>query len=86
MVQGVILYALGSCLNIETKELSPSHWRSILKDKYGVKFGRSRADQKKAAQNFVKEHFNIVESEDTCDAICLGLAAVNEEKSQLSAF
>ena len=66
--------------------LSPSHWRSIIKDKYKVNFGKTRAEQKAAAQKFVKEHFNIDVTEDECDAICLGLAGLEEFNKHRSAF
>lgn len=66
--------------------LAPSHWRSILKEKYKVSFGRSRAEQKAAAQQFVREHFECVPTEDEADAICLGLAGIREKKQKTSAF
>lgn len=66
--------------------LAPSHWRSVLKEKYKISFGRSRAEQKVAAQSFVKEHFRCTATEDECDAICLGLAGLQEKKKKTSAF
>lgn len=71
--------------DIKTESLAPSHWRSVLKDKFKVSFGRKRAEQKKAAQNFVKNHFNLDVTEDEADAICLGYAAIQEKKKE-SAF
>ena len=72
--------------NIPGEVLAPSHWRSILKDKHKINFGRARADQKKAAKEFVKEFFDKEATEDECDAICLGLAAIQEKKEKKSAF
>ena len=66
--------------------LSPSHWRKILNNKYGIKFGRSRAEQKAAAQQFVQDHFHLSLGEDTCDAICLGTAGWLEYNKNRSAF
>ena len=84
-IQAILLY-FAQTYNIPVKEMTPSHWRSILKDKHNWKFGRARAEQKKKAQEFVEKHSNIVESEDVCDAICLGLAALYEEDNYKSAF
>ena len=85
MVQGIVFYCTEK-LKKPSKELTPSHWRSILKEKHNVSFGRNRVDQKKNAQKFVKEQFNKVATEDECDAICLGLAALYEKDSLKSAF
>lgn len=76
------------CYNrdIKSAALGPSHWRSVIKDSYGVNFGKVRAEQKAAAQSFIKEKFSITASEDECDAICLGLAAIQEKKQKTSAF
>ena len=60
---------------------APSHWRSIIKDKCGVSFGRKRAEQKQAAMDFIKEKYNLDNpTEDTCDAICIGFAHLLEKK------
>ena len=66
--------------------LAPSHWRSILKSPFGIGFGRSRAEQKKSARGFVKDHYNIDVSEDEADAICIGIAGIIEKNSKKSAF
>jgi len=68
--------------------LSPSHWRKILKDKFGVSFGRKREEQKRAAVNWVKEKYvsfqNI--SEDEADAVCIGIAGIAELDKNRSAW
>ena len=66
--------------------LPPSHWRKILKDKYKINFGKSRAEQKKAAQELVRQEFGIEATEDECDAICIGLAGLIERTKKDSAF
>lgn len=66
--------------------LPPSHWRKTLKDKYGLGFGNNRAQQKKTAQALVQEIFELNVSEDTADAICIGLAGILEKESKKSAF
>lgn len=84
-IQAMIIYNTAT-INIPILELSPSHWRSVIKDKHGIKFGRSRTEQKKKAQNFVKEFFNKEVTEDEADAICLGYAGVLEDEKNKSAF
>ena len=66
--------------------LSPSHWRSILKEKYKINFGKSRADQKQTAKTLINQIFEINPTEDECDAICIGLAGLAEKNKKLSAF
>jgi Holliday junction resolvasome RuvABC endonuclease subunit len=51
-------------------EIIPS---STWKSKCGVK-GRVRADQKRDAQRFVQENFEVKAIQDTVDAICIGYA------------
>ena len=66
--------------------LSPSHWRSVIKRKCGKAFGRKREEQKLAAQEFVKEKYNIEATEDEADAISLGTAAILEQDKDTCAF
>lgn len=84
-IQAMIIYTT-TIDNIPILELSPSHWRSIIKDKNGIKFGRSRIEQKQKAQEFVKEFFDKEVTEDEADAICLGYAGVLEDEKTKSAF
>lgn len=63
--------------------LSPSHWRKIITDNYNIKFGRARAEQKKACYNFVTEKWHISKdntTEDEADAIALGMAGLIESR------
>ena len=66
--------------------LSPSHWRKILKDKYGMSWGRKRVEQKQAAIDFIQEHYKKEVDSDTADAICIGCAANIEINKNESAF
>lgn len=72
--------------NIPYTILSPSHWRLIIKGHYKVNFGRSRKEQKQAAQNFISTKYNLNSSEDECDAVCIGLAGIHELNTICSAF
>lgn len=66
--------------------LSPSHWRKVLKDKYGMSWGRKRAEQKQTAIDFIQEHYEKEVDSDTADAICIGCAANIEINKSKSAF
>lgn len=66
--------------------LSPSHWRKVLKDKYGMSWGRKRAEQKQTAIDFIQEHYKKEVDSDTADAICIGCAANIEINKTESAF
>lgn len=66
--------------------ISPSHWRKILKDKYGMSWGRKRAEQKQTAIDFIQEHYEKEVDSDTADAICIGCAANIEINKNKSAF
>lgn len=66
--------------------LSPSHWRKVLKDKYGMSWGKKRAEQKQTAIDFIQEHYKKEVDSDTADAICIGCAANIEINKTESAF
>ena len=66
--------------------LSPSHWRKIITDNYGVKFGRARTEQKAQCGSFVKEKFRVDPTEDESDAIAIGVAGNIERTTIPTAF
>ena len=72
--------------NIKFHILSPSHWRSVLKERCGISFGRKREEQKAAAIRFVEEIFKVIATTDEADAIALGYAGVCEKSNNKSAF
>lgn len=84
-VQGVITLFCEQN-NIGYKILSPSHWRKVLKDKYGMSWGRKRVEQKQTAIDFIQEHYKKEVDSDTADAICIGCAANIEINKTESAF
>lgn len=71
MVFGIV-YELCVELKIPRTAVLAATWKS----KLGIK-GQHRNDQKKDAQRFVKETYNIKCSQDECDAICIGTYIVN---------
>lgn len=75
--------------HIEFTVLSPSHWRKVIRDKYGINFGRKREEQKAAAVQWVKNNYNLGMSkitEDECDAVCICAAGMLEYNKNRSAF
>lgn len=66
--------------------LSPSHWRKVLKEKYGMSWGRKRIEQKQTAIDFIQEYYKKEVDSDTADAICIGCAANIEINKNESAF
>lgn len=78
-VFGIIL-ELSVDLNIPATAMHPVSWRSAV----GIK-GRTRPEQKKAAQAHVATKYNLKVSEDTSDAICIGEAYLKGTQGQLAA-
>lgn len=76
------------CYNNDLKYtiLAPSHWRSVLKNKYKFAFGRSREEQKQKAIEFCKEYINIEVDSDTADAILIGKAGLIDKGVRESKF
>lgn len=71
-----VLEELASELNMPYEIVPSSSWRSALN--IG---GRVRADQKKAAQDFVTKQYNKSVSQDESDAICIGTYIVQKNSS-----
>lgn len=69
-------------MNMDWSMSAPSHWRKVL----GGGFGRKRAEQKRYAIQLVQNWYNIEVSNDIADAICIGRAAIKENKEQKVAF
>ena len=76
------------CYNSDMKYkiLGPSEWRKILSDKYKIKFGRARAEQKENCMKLIKDIYEEQCSEDESDAIAIGTAATIQMHQKESAF
>ena len=72
---GILENAAFEVTNLEPIVVYASTWKSHCQIE-----GKTRAAQKEDAQNFVKRKFNIVATQDACDAICLTIYAVNQIK------
>lgn len=51
-----------------------------------MSFGKTRPEQKKAAQQLVKQQYDISVTQDEADAICIGMAGIKEYQKTKSAF
>ena len=69
-------------MNMDWSMSAPSHWRKVL----GGGFGRKRAEQKRYAIDLVEKWYNIEVSSDIADAICIGRAAIKENREKKVAF
>lgn len=75
-----IVYELGIELKLPTTSLHPTSWKSAV----GVK-GRTRPEQKKAAQTHVQAVYGLKVGEDTSDAICIGEAYLKRDDTPAAA-
>ena len=86
MVQGVI-YLFCAHKRIPYTLLSPSAWRKVIHDTYGVSFGRKRKEQKEAAIKFATEYSKVQDmTSDQADALCIALAGRKELTGETSVF
>lgn len=73
-VYGVMLELLTS-IKMPHSTLLAVQWKSDLKIK-----GKARAEQKRNAQQYVQNTYNIKATQDESDAICIGTAYLNSRK------
>lgn len=59
----------------------PVEWRKILNYKQGAHM--KRAELKQQSIDYVHTHFDIVATEDECEAICIGVAASKKYESEI---
>lgn len=77
-LQGVLL-VLCYEKNIKTSVYFSTSWKATC----GVK-GKARAEQKRNAQKFVADKYNIKATQDECDAICIGQHALSEKDKYIN--
>ena len=63
-----VLYELITELGIKNDAILASSWKSTL----GIK-GRTRPEQKRNAQQYIQNAFDVKPTQDEADAICIGL-------------
>ena len=68
-----VLFELCIDLNVPVEAVLAGTWKSTL----GIK-GRTRPEQKRAAQAWVLENYNIKATQDEVDAICIGSHILHE--------
>lgn len=69
-----VIFELVTELNIPHEAILASSWKSTLKIK-----GAQRPEQKKNAQLWVVNNYNIKPTQDECDAICIGVHAIKNK-------
>lgn len=67
-----VIYELLTELKIPNEAVLSTVWKSTLNIK-----GKTRPEQKKAAQNYIFEKYNLKPTQDEADAICIGLHFLN---------
>ena len=68
-----VLFELCIDLNIPVEAVLAGTWKSTLNIK-----GKTRPEQKRAAQAWVQENYNIKASQDEVDAICIGSHIIHQ--------
>ena len=71
-----VLYELFTELKIPHSAVLSTVWKSSL----GIK-GKDRAAQKKNAQEWVIQNYQIKPTQDICDAICIGCHYINSKNA-----
>ena len=72
-----VVYELLTELKINFTTVPPIVWKSTIKIA-----GKGRAQEKKLAQQYVKNKYNIVCTEDEADAICIGTHYLKKQASE----
>lgn len=67
-----VIYELLTERQIPNESVLSTVWKSTLHIK-----GKTRPEQKKAAQDYVMNTFSIKPTQDECDAICIGMHFIN---------
>jgi hypothetical protein len=71
-----VLYEYGTAAGLDPEIVLAGTWKKFL----GIK-GRNRAEQKKNAQDYIVNNYQIKPTQDECDAICIGLYATHKKAS-----
>ena len=74
-----VLYELCVELNIPVEAVLAGTWKSTL----GIK-GKTRPEQKRAAQAWVEREYAVKPTQDECDAICIGAHAIKQLNSEFN--
>ena len=72
-----VIYELVTELNLPNDAVLASSWKSTLKIR-----GSKRSEQKKNAQLWVVNNYNIKPTQDECDAICIGIHSIKNNKKK----
>ncbi len=73
-----VLHELCEEMNIPYTSVYSSTWKSGLQIR-----GRTRPEQKKAAQNFIREKYNLNPTQDEADSACIGTYILNNKQQKV---
>ena len=76
-----VIYELVSSKHLPCEAVLAASWKSTL----GIK-GSKRADQKRNAQLWVMETYDVKPTQDECDAICIGTHYLSHNKDDSDSF
>lgn len=71
-----VLYEYATAAGLDHEIVLAGTWKKFL----GIK-GRNRAEQKRNAQDYIVNNYQIKPTQDECDAICIGLWATHKRAS-----
>ena len=71
-----VLYEYAVEADLDHEIVLAGTWKKFLQIK-----GKNRAEQKRNAQNYIVENYQIKPTQDECDAICIGLYATHKRTS-----
>lgn len=74
-----VLYELCIDINCPVEAVLAGTWKSTL----GIK-GKTRPEQKRAAQAWVQQNYSIKATQDECDAICIGAHIIKQNDSSFN--
>lgn len=74
-----VIYELLTDIKIPHSTVLAGTWKSTC----GIK-GKTRPEQKKNAQKYVLETYNIKAAQDACDAICIGTHLIKKNQSEIN--
>ena len=74
-----VLYELCIGIELPVEAVLAGTWKSTLNIK-----GKTRPEQKRNAQQWVIQNYNVQPTQDECDAICIGAHIVKQTNSEFN--
>ena len=74
-----VIYELLTDMKIPNSAVLAGTWKSSC----GIK-GKTRPEQKRNAQKYVLDTYNVKAAQDACDAICIGTHLIKKQQSEIN--